>query len=222
MLDSVPQNLLRDHLFLGLAFRTGARESQDRMIKVFDVDFVKSRVFVRAAKEGISFYCELDAGFLQELAEYIRFYQLRKEDYLFSIHYDQQGRWRKERCPISRETVETIFSKYAEAAGIQYRYVDVKTGELRNRVHPHCAKYTYCSIGYDKFPSLLKVALSVGNLTTYPLTKNYIKVPTWQRHQVRQGVITELTSRHHNPVVSYDSRNRHPAGYTTPPAEVIA
>jgi hypothetical protein len=203
MLNCVEEDNLRDHLFLGFAFRSGARESQDRAVKISDIDFVRSRVFIRAAKEGISFYRYLDAGFLAELAEYVRFYRLCRDDYLFSIWYTPQRehKWEKASDPISRETAETIFEKYAVAAGVQYKYVDVRTGELRNRIHPHTAKYTFCSIGYDKEPSMLKVALTVGNKTIYPLMQNYIKVPTWQRHKVAEEVISELTCRHHNVLV---------------------
>lgn len=201
MLDSVDPENLRDHLFLGMSFRTGARESQDTHILIDDVDFVLGRVFVQAAKEGISFYRVLDADFLAELAEYVKAYHLRKGDYLFCIHYDGRGHAYTENKPISRKTGEEIFYKYAEKAGIQYRYVDVHTGELRNRIHPHTAKYTFCSIGYDKEPSMLKVALTVGNKTIYPLMQNYIKVPTWQRHKVAEEVISELTCRHHNALV---------------------
>jgi integrase len=203
MLDCVEEDNLRDHLFLGFAFRSGARESQDRAVKISDIDFVRSRVFIRAAKEGISFYRILDADFLAELAEYVRFYHLCRDDYLFSVWYTPQReqKWEKSSDPISRETAETIFEKYAVAAGVQYKYVDVRTGELRNRIHPHTAKYTFCSIGYDKEPSMLKVALTVGNKTIYPLMQNYIKVPTWQRHKVAEEVISELTCRHHNVLV---------------------
>jgi hypothetical protein len=201
---------LRDHLFLGLAFRTGARESQDRLIGVWDIDWIKKRVFVRAMKEGISFYRYLDEPFLAELAEYVKFYDLKKTDYLFCIHYHPEHAhlWTKHDYPISRETTENIFSKYAERAGIQYQYVDVHSGELRNRIHPHTSKYTFVSKGVEIDPNLLKNALTVGNKTIYPLLKTYIRIPVSERHKVARSIIAELTSplryapaHHHNVLV---------------------
>jgi integrase len=205
LLGAVEKENRRDHVLIGLLFRTGARISSVLGVRVEDVDFVRGRVFIRSAKEGLSFYRFLDTGFLAELAEYVRFHDLRKPDYLFGVHY--RGRftaWSIESFPISRKTAETLVDDYAQKAGIQYKYVDIATGELRNRVHCHTSKYTFCSMAYDIRPSMLLVALTVGNKTTYPLEKNYIKVPTWERHDLAKHVLAQLTTRHKNQVAHYE------------------
>jgi integrase len=177
-----------------MLFRTGARISQNLHIKIEDIDLVKGRIFIQSAKEGVSFYRYLDAGFLEELREYIKLYRLQGKDYLFSIKYTRPSfdRWTKLSRPMNRKYAGEAIDRYSTLAGIQYQYVDIKSGELRRRIHPHTTKYTFCSMAYDKAPSMLLVALTVGNKTIYPLMRSYIKVPTRKRHELAREVIDEL------------------------------
>jgi integrase len=187
---------LRDRILLGMMFRTGARIAQVLGIRVKDLDFVQGRVFVQRRKEGISFYRYLDPPFLQLVCHYVRHYRLSGDDFLFCVKFipKSRGKWVKEAQPFRRHEAGDVVRYYAEKVGIQYRYVSAR-GELRWRIHCHTSKYTYCSIGYDESHDILAVALSVGNTTTYPLEKAYIKVPVSRRHAIAFRVIERITGR---------------------------
>lgn len=195
LLDAIYPDDKRSHLLFGLMFRTGARVSQNLQVKVQDIDFVDRRVFIRRAKEGKSFYRYLDDGFLSEIAEYIKHYGLKGNDYLFSIYYKNVnfGDWYKSDTHINRRTVNYWLYRYAEKAGIQYYWID-ENGHRRRRVHAHSAKYTVASWIYAECKDSLATALSVGNLTTEVIERAYIKIPSSYRKRIVEKALDHLVA----------------------------
>jgi integrase len=202
MMEAASENL-RDRVLLGMMFRTGARISQVLGVHVKDLDFVQGRVFIQRRKEGISFYRYLDPAFLEVICHYIRRYRLTGEDFLFCVHFvpKSKGKWIKLNKPFRRHESGDVIHYYAEKANIQYRYVS-EIGELRWRVHPHVSKYTFCTLGYEESHDILAVALAVGNTTTYPLEKSYIKVPVNRRHEIAYHAIERLLG--HREIKEFD------------------
>lgn len=163
-------------LFCLYDFVAGPRVTQCLGIKVSDIDFIQKRVLINPAKEGDAFYADLWDEILQETVEYIEYYDLQKNDFLFCIHYIKGGfdYWTKNNYPLDRRTVTRWLDIYSNKAGINWRYVDRKA-ILRNRVHTHMAKDTSCSDDYQVCKDPLLVARLHGNRTSACIEKYYIK-----------------------------------------------
>jgi hypothetical protein len=180
-------------LFCLYDFVIGPRVSQGLGIHVYDIDFFQNRVLINPAKEGDAFYGELWDELLEETIKYIRFYGLRKNDFLFAIHYvnGDFSTWIKDNYPIDRRTVSRWLDIYSTRAGVNWKYVD-RHALLRNRVHTHIAKDTSCSEDYEVCKDPLLVARLHGNRTSSCMEKYYIKFRSAYKKTTRQKALKKF------------------------------
>lgn len=219
VIESIDAGNRAFHLACLLLFLGGPRESQELHIHVSDIDFSKKRVRVSPAKEGDPFYIDLSnwEDVLAEAAEYIKLYGLRQNDYLFCVRY-KNGNWNdyyKSNEPIDRRTFYRWFEIYATKAGVNWHYVDAY-GYRRNRVHPHTAKDTSCSMDYQVCKDSVAVARMHGNKDTSCVEKFYIKFRQDYLQKIRtnalkglrgelyQNVEVKTLGRHNNEITRFE------------------
>ena len=108
LLDIAKKHSLRDFLILLLAYRHGLRATEVGMLKISDVDFDRGRIFIHREKNGISGEHPLANDEIRYLKRYLRS-RKKKTDILFPSN---RG------TPITRYTLDKMFKKYGEEAGI--------------------------------------------------------------------------------------------------------
>lgn len=98
---------LRNFCIFKVAFRCGLRASEIGLIKVSDYNKQKGELYCRRLKGSQNNTLRLDKETINSLNKYIRFYNKKDDDFLFTSKFKK---------PISRKTLDVLVKKYCKEA----------------------------------------------------------------------------------------------------------
>ncbi|MET3507637.1 tyrosine-type recombinase/integrase [Halalkalibacter oceani] len=145
---------LRDYLLILFLIDTGARISEALGVKVSDVKFEESRVYLRNTKSNLNRYVPMSDRLSAELRQFIRIHAGMSEYVFCNLRGD----------PIRRDSFRLILNELGKRAGI-----------TNVRCSPHTCRHTFSKFyilnGGDVF-SLMQI---LGH-STLDMTKKYVRL----------------------------------------------
>ena len=110
---------IRDHLLVLMMFRPGLRVSEAVTIKIDDVDFKRSRLWVRRLKNGLSVEHPIPGDELRAIKRYLK----ERDSRLPWLFLSERGQ------PMTRQTVSYMITTVAKRAKLPH-------------VHPHMLRHS--------------------------------------------------------------------------------
>ena len=160
---------LRDELIVRLLFQTGMRVSELCEVREKDIDTEKRSINIRGkGRKNRTVYYQPSLDLLMDVWQTERrpaVFYAEESDYLFPTSHSEN---------ITRDTVESIVRKAAEAAGLQEVYGTNTEGVELHSVTPHVLRHSFAMEAISKDWDVYTLSQALGHESTEITTSTYL------------------------------------------------